>query len=234
MEGRWGGHSLTASIEPPSIGVGCGVGNLLRMSDLTGAAARTPRVRMQPDERREQLIAIGVRMLATRPLDELSIDALADEAGISRGLLYHYFANKTEFHVAVVKKLAEDLYLITAPTSHDDPLVQLRLSLDAYVAYVEANHDTYLALVRAVSGGSPEMLQIYRDARAALIERLFERLPELEEAGVVDTPAARMVAYSWAVFVEDLVLAWIDDHSGLSRDGLLDKLTGVLALLLAT
>ena len=33
-------------------------------------------------------------LLATRSLDELSIDLLAEEAGISRGLLYHYFGNK--------------------------------------------------------------------------------------------------------------------------------------------
>lgn len=194
---------------------------------------RATRVRMQPDERREQLIEIGVRMLAKRPLEELSIDALADEAGISRGLLYHYFANKTEFHVAVVKKLAEDLYVITAPTSDDDPMVQLRLSLDAYLSYVEANHATYVALVRAVSSGNPEMLQIYRDARSALVERLFDRVPGLDIDGVVDSPSARLVAHSWAVFVEDLVLAWIADDAGLSRDRLLDHLVGVLAVLLA-
>lgn len=187
---------------------------------------------MQPDERREQLIEIGVRMLAKRPLEELSIDALADEAGISRGLLYHYFANKTEFHVAVVKKLAEDLYAITAPTSDDDPMIQLRLSLDAYVSYVVANHATYVALVRAVSSGNPEMLQIYRDARSALVERLFDRVPGLDIDGVVDSPSARLMAHSWAVFVEDLVLAWIADDCGLSRDRLLDHLVGVLAVLL--
>lgn len=203
------------------------------MSEVTaGGGTRTTRVRMQPDERREQLIDIGVRMLATRPLDELSIDALADEAGISRGLLYHYFANKTEFHVAVVKKLAEDLYLITAPTSDDDPMVQLRLSLDAYVSYVVDNHDTYLALVRAVSSGNPEMLQIYRDARSALVERLFDRVPGIDIDGLVDTPAARLLAHSWAVFVEDLVLAWIADDAGLSREGLVDRLVGVLVVLL--
>ncbi|GAC1385958.1 MAG: TetR/AcrR family transcriptional regulator [Marmoricola sp.] len=205
------------------------------MSEVTAdrEGARATRVRMQPDERREQLIEIGVRMLAKRPLEDLSIDALADEAGISRGLLYHYFANKTEFHVAVVKKLAEDLYVITAPTSDDDPMVQLRLSLDAYVSYVVANHGTYLALVRAVSSGNPEMLQIYRDARSALVERLFDRVPGLDIEGIVDSPSARLVAHSWAVFVEDLVLAWIADDAGLSRDRLLDHLVGVLAVLLA-
>lgn len=187
---------------------------------------------MQPGARREQLIDIGVRMLANRPLEDLSIDALADEASISRGLLYHYFAHKTEFHVAIVKRLAEDLYLITAPTSDDDPLAQLRLSLDAYVTYVVENHVTYVALVRAVAGGNPEMAQIYSDARSALVERLFERVPDLGGGGVDDTPAARLVAQAWAVFVEDLVLAWIADASGLSREGLLDKLTGVLVVLL--
>jgi len=186
---------------------------------------------MQPDERREQLIDIGVRMLSTRPLEELSIDALADEAGISRGLLYHYFANKTEFHIAVVKKLSEDLYLITAPTSDEDPMVQLRLSLEAYVSYVVDHHEAYVALVRAVSSGNPEMMQIYRDARAALVERLFERADNLGIDGIADTPATRLVADSWAIFVEHLVLAWIDDESGLSRDALLDKLIGVLAAL---
>lgn len=189
------------------------------------------RVRMQPDERREQLIAIGMRMLADRPLEDLSIDGLAEEAGISRGLLYHYFANKTEFHVAVVKKLAEDLYLITAPTSDDDPIVQLRLSLDAYVSYVEQNHDAYLALVRAVSSGIPEMTQIYRDARTSLVARLFDRVSEPGVEGFADTPQTRMLAHSWAVFVEDIVLAWIAEDAGLSRDGLLDKLVGVLAVL---
>jgi len=199
--------------------------------DALATAPKGQRVRMRPGERRSQLIEIGVQMLADRPLEELSIDALADEAGISRGLLYHYFANKTEFHVEVVKKLAEDLYAITAPTADDDPLMQLRLSLDAYVTYVSANHGTYLTLVRAVSSGNPELAQIYRDARDALVARLFDRIPNSDIAGVADTPATRLLAHSWAVFVEDVVLAWIRDDAGLARDALLDKLVGVLVVL---
>ena len=61
------------------------------MSDVTpdprpgpGPGART---RLAPDERRSQLLDLGVRLLATRSLDELSIDLLAEEAGISRGML---------------------------------------------------------------------------------------------------------------------------------------------------
>src|SRR3712207_9431639 len=59
------------------------------------------RTRLAPEQRRTQLLDLGVRLLATRSLDELSIDLLAEEAGISRGLLYHYFGNKHAFHEAV-------------------------------------------------------------------------------------------------------------------------------------
>ena len=74
-----------------------------------------PRTRLSPEQRRSQLLDLGVRLLATRSVDELSIDLLAEEAGISRGLLYHYFGNKHQFHEAVVRRAADDLVSQTAP-----------------------------------------------------------------------------------------------------------------------
>ena len=84
------------------------------------------RVRLSPDTRREQLLELGVRLLSTRALDELSIETLAEEAGISRGLLYHYFGNKQDFHTAVVQRAADDLYDRTAPTGDGTPLEPAR------------------------------------------------------------------------------------------------------------
>ncbi|MCU1657877.1 MAG: TetR family transcriptional regulator, partial [Pseudonocardiales bacterium] len=56
------------------------------------------RIRLSPEARRAQLIELGVEMLATRTLDELSVEDIAQQAGISRGLLFHYFSSKQEFH----------------------------------------------------------------------------------------------------------------------------------------
>jgi AcrR family transcriptional regulator len=71
--------------------------------------AHTPRTRLDPDARRAQLVALGLRMLSTRPLDKVAIDDIAAEAGISRGLLFHYFPTKRDFHVAVARAAAADL-----------------------------------------------------------------------------------------------------------------------------
>src|SRR5690349_9665752 len=102
--------------------------------------ART-RSRLRPDLRREQLLDLGVRLLSTRSLDELSIDLLAEQAGISRGLLYHYFGSKQDFHVAVVRRAADEMIRVTAPRPEGTALERLAGSLEAYVDYVLANYE---------------------------------------------------------------------------------------------
>ena len=93
------------------------------MGLVTVSTPNTPaRSRLSPDERRAQLLDLGVRLLAARSIDELSIDLLAEEAGISRGLLYHYFGNKHAFHEAVVRRACDDLIAQTAPPVDGDTL----------------------------------------------------------------------------------------------------------------
>src|ERR1700709_2111733 len=128
----------------------------------------TSRVRMTPAHRREQLLARAVRLLSTRPLEELSIETLAEEAGISRGLLYHYFGNKQDFHTAVVQRAADDRFAGTAPTGEGGPLEQLAGSLARYVDYVTENYQGYVSLIRGASGGHEELRRIYEDPRAPL------------------------------------------------------------------
>jgi AcrR family transcriptional regulator len=191
------------------------------------------RVRMSPESRREQLLGHGTRLLSTRTLEEISIELLAEEAGISRGLLYHYFGSLQEFHVAVVRRAVEDIYAITAPRDIEDPLEQLAVSLGAYVDYVAANHTGYVSLIRAAAGGNEELRSIYLDARRALTDRIFAIAgPEhLAALGVVDSAATRLLVDGWAAMVESVTVAWVADPHGLSRDDLLKRLALALPAL---
>ena len=194
----------------------------------------SPRVRMTPDSRREQLLELGVRLFATRSLDQLSIETLAEEAGISRGLLYHYFGNKQDFHEAVVRRAADDLFELTAPSTEGDLVSRLASSLDRYLGYVETNLEGYRSLVRAAYGGNEAMREIYESARAALTDRIFLSAgPDgLTPLGLVDTPGVRLMVRGWSALVEDVVLSWVADHRGIERQDLLDSLTATLALTL--
>jgi AcrR family transcriptional regulator len=186
----------------------------------------TTRVRMRPDTRREQLLELGVRLFATRTLEQLSIDVLAEEAGISRGLLYHYFGNKQDFHEAVVRRAVEDLIAVTAPVDHPDLLVRLTVSLEKYVDYVVENHTAYVSIVRAAASGNQTMREIYESARSALLDRIFRSAgpEELAAVGLADSPQVRLMTRGWSALVEEVVLAWVDDDRGLTRDQLIEKL----------
>jgi AcrR family transcriptional regulator len=194
----------------------------------------TTRIRLAPETRREQLLDLGVQMLATRSVDELSIDLLAEEAGVSRGLLYHYFRSKHEFHHAVVRRAADDVIRVTAPQGEGDPLTRLAGSLDAYVEYVVANYEGYSSLVRGAASGNPALREIYEEARAALTDRIFETAGDegLADFGIVDTPAVRLMVRGWSAMTEEVVLTWARDDGGVPKAELLALLTAALPAVL--
>jgi AcrR family transcriptional regulator len=193
--------------------------------------ATTSRVRMSPERRRQQLLDLGVTLLASRSLDEISIEMLAEEAGISRGLLYHYFGNKQDFHEAVVRRAADHLIAKTAPPDSGEPLDRLLASMESYLDYVVANYEGYLSMVRGAASGNARIREIHEEARGALTERLF-----IEDGGVLleDTAATRMLVHAWSAYVEDLALAWAREPAGVARELVVNAMTSSLPALVGT
>lgn len=188
------------------------------------------RVRLNPDARREQLLDLGVRMLATRTLDDLSVDALAEQAGISRGLLFHYFKNKQEFHRAVVQRSVDGLLACTKPDISLDPTNRLASSLGHYVDYVVANYSAYISLVRGAAGGDEALLAIFYRTRSVMTARITGGLAVF---GVEDGPIVRLLARGWVALVEEAVLNWVPERQ-ISRQELLRVLTASLPAVLSS
>jgi AcrR family transcriptional regulator len=193
------------------------------------------RVRLSHEARREQLLDLGVRMLATRSLEELSIELLAEEAGVSRGLLYHYFRNKHEFHHAVVRRAADEVIEVTAPRDVGTPLERLAGSLEAYVDYVSANYAGYCSLVRGAASGNEALREVYEETRAALTDRIFETAGEagMADFGVVDSPAVRLLVRGWSAMTEEVVLSWVREDRGVPKQQLLMLLAAALPAVLS-
>lgn len=188
------------------------------------------RTRLDPEQRRSQLLDLGLVLLAERGLEDLSIDLLAEQAGISRGLLYHYFSDKRAFHLAVLRRMAEELVAMTAPQGEGDPLGQLAASLEAFVRFVSDNRGAYAFFVRAAKGGDDEFHRIYEDSRSALLDRIFDTADatELGALGLAHDARSHLLVRGWGAFVEETVLAWLDDPTAMSREDLLALLAGAL------
>jgi AcrR family transcriptional regulator len=188
------------------------------------------RVRLAADARRAQLIALGVEMLTSRTLDELSVEDIAAQAGISRGLLFHYFASKQEFHLEVARAAAQELLRRTAPDPALPPVAALRAGLEAFADYVAENPDNYKSLVRGAASGDTDMRAIFDDTRAVLARRIVDIVGGL---GFPLGLRAELAVHGWVAFAEECVIRWIDTQA-VERDAVLDLLTKALpALVLA-
>lgn len=170
--------------------------------------APTRRTRLSPHQRRAQLIDLGVDMLATRPIEQISVEEIADRAGVSHGLLFHYFSSKHDYHVEIVRHIGREMLEHTAPDETLAPFDMLRGTLVAYVDYVTDRRDTYVSMLRGRTSGDPDMRAVFEDTRTAMVDRTVAHLPAI---GIEATPAVRLAVRGWVAFVEDTTIAWLRD-----------------------
>lgn len=189
--------------------------------------APSPRTRLDPDARRAQLVELGRKMLSTRPLDTVAIDEIAAAAGISRGLLFHYFPTKRDYHLAVARAAAQDLLRRTDPDPRLDPVSQLRASVEAFVDYVAENRDPYTAFIRGTAGGDPEARAVGDATREAFTQRVLSRIG-IERV----SPRLRLAVRGWVAFTEEVT---VDRAAGqaLDRDELVALIVEALVRLVA-
>lgn len=191
------------------------------------ATARRSRTRLEVVARRSQLLALGIDVFSREPYDEMSIDRIAQAAGISKGLLYHYFPTKRDFYVACLDEAARQLVERTR-VDEGSPEQRARRSLDAYLDYVAAHGPAYVALLRGGIGFDPEVAAIVERTRTHFVERLLEGI------GVAEPdPLLRAALRGFIGFVEAASLDWVA-HRDLERDAVRDLLLALLPPLLQT
>ena len=61
--------------------------------------------RLDPDARREEIVAGALRLFTEHPYAAVSTTDLAGEAGVARGLINHYFGTKRALYLEVVRRL---------------------------------------------------------------------------------------------------------------------------------
>ncbi|MCB7136629.1 TetR/AcrR family transcriptional regulator [Cellulosimicrobium marinum] len=67
------------------------------------------RTRMPRTERRAQLLAIGEELFATDGYHHISMDDIADRAGVGKPVLYRHFPSKLDLYLAIVDEQGERL-----------------------------------------------------------------------------------------------------------------------------
>ncbi|MGK8522351.1 TetR/AcrR family transcriptional regulator [Nocardia asteroides] len=179
------------------------------------------RVRLSPDERREQLITLGAKMLGERAIEDISVSEIAAQAGISRGLLFHYFPTKQDFQLAIVHHANAELLERVAPDRSLGLFEMLRDSIERYIEYVTENRTSYLALLRGPTSVSPELAPLVDQTRDAIIGIILAETPVVVSED--DHPRLMLAMRGWIAFVEESTLTWLRTEP-IPREQLIDLL----------
>jgi AcrR family transcriptional regulator len=198
----------------------------------TQAPTQSPRwSRLDVAERRGQILAAARRLFSERHYGAVSTADIAAEAGVTRGLVHHYFGGKRALFLEVVRSillLPEGAF--AAEIASGDPEAALRAAVERWLDVTERSGEMLLATHGAQGfGRDPEIEEIFDRARERTADQVIEILRPGEPPEAA-TPELRATVRAYAGFVEAATFDWLRGGP-LSRAQLRELLVGGLLAL---
>ncbi|MDL5203795.1 TetR/AcrR family transcriptional regulator [Streptomyces sp. ALI-76-A] len=198
---------------------------------MTPSAPTPAYRRLSVEERRSQLLDAALTLFAHRAPEEVSLDDVAEAAGVSRPLVYRYFpGGKQQLYEAALRSAAEELrQCFDEP--HEGPLLdRLAHALDRYLAFVDQHDAGFSALLQ---GGSvvetSRTTAIVDGVRRAAAAHILSHLRVTEPGARL-----RMTVRMWITAVEAASLIWLDEDKQPPvdelRDWLVEQFLAVLSV----
>lgn len=153
-----------------------------------GGAGRRPVLRLDRERRRSQLVEAAARVLAGRDPTAVTFEEVAEEAGVSRALVYNYFGDKGHLVAAVYLRSLErlDEELAAAVDRGLPPRERLRQVVASSLRFAVTDEAAW-----HLATGGATLHPAVQSARHRRVERLAAELGGGPHAAVV---AAAVVA----------------------------------------
>lgn len=188
---------------------------------------RAPRQRLDADARRDGILAAARNLYAVHPYSEVSTKQVAEAAGSSAALVFHYFDSKPGLYTAVVSDAIAELTAaqreadaaLPANTSSRD---RVRTSLTIYLDHIADHPVTWAWPLRG--GVEPTETQaVRRQARAGYVQALSDLL------GLGSWSRHHYALWGYFGFLDEACLAWADRGCPTDdRDPLIEASLGAL------
>jgi AcrR family transcriptional regulator len=191
---------------------------------------RPPATRRLPRaERRDQLLAAAERAIA-RHGPQVSMEAVAAEAGVSKPIVYRHFGDKSGLARAVGRRFASALLTDLKATlaAYPDPYPRTAAAIELFLRHIDEAPQTYRFLTRGSAEGTPAV----GDAVDAFMRLLGDDLAEFlasvnEDQG--ERRRAELLTWSHAIIglVRSATDLWLDRRH-VDRAELVRQLTEML------
>ncbi|MGV9874174.1 TetR/AcrR family transcriptional regulator [Streptomyces cellulosae] len=198
---------------------------------MTSQAPTPAYRRLSVEERRSQLLEAALSLFAHRVPEEVSLDDVAEAAGVSRPLVYRYFpGGKQQLYEAALMSAADELRDCFDEPEEGPLLPRLTRAVERYLDFVGRHDAGFSALLQ---GGSvvetSRTTAIVDGVRRAAAEHILRHLGVAEPG-----PRLWMTIRMWITAVEAASLIWLDEDKQPPpeelRDWLVEQFVAVLTV----
>jgi AcrR family transcriptional regulator len=166
----------------------------------------TPRyTRLDPERRRAQILDAANALFAERAYDEVSIEDIAGSAGVTRGLVHHYFGRRKEVYLALLERLGAEQEE-PAPPAGRSARARVADSVSRWLDWTEANRTIWLATIaRGEDIADPDIRRVVAD----LVRRAVALVASHHCDIAGDSPRLRYALECWTGLNRAATRRWL-------------------------
>lgn len=199
---------------------------------MTETDRPTKRVRMDADARRAQILRAAARLFSERPYSMVSVNDIADEVGIAKGLLHHYFGSKRELYLEVVRETAASPLMTVGPAGQpSEGTVEgaFERGVDGLLTLIAQRPEHWLNSVKVGGAeGDDEVASILDESREVVADHTILALGLADQS---DDPVLRALVRGYGGFVMELTVEWLGRRR-LTREQVRAAMVATLPLLI--
>ena len=185
--------------------------------------------RLAPGERREQILDAANALFSERGYDEVSVEDIARSAGVTRGLVHHYFGGRKEVYIALLERLGAQREDELRPPVGRSARARLADTVSRWLDWTEQNHTIWLAtLAHGEDIADPDVRQVV----AELVRRAVALLTTFHADIADDSPRLRYALECWTALNRSATRRWL--HGEATREATHELLAKTLEHVLRT
>ncbi|WP_031468274.1 TetR/AcrR family transcriptional regulator [Sciscionella sediminilitoris] len=183
----------------------------------------------QRERRRAEFVDAAVRAIAEHGPD-VSVERIAEEAGVGRTRLYKYFADAADLAAAVARRAIEMLNTELAPalSPRSSPAEMIRSAIEAHIGWLVEHEPLYRYLSMHSLSARPDGTDAITDAKTAIAGQLAALFEYYLPRFGADTKVAEPVAFGVVGLVESSTARWLTNPGELTREELAGLLNGLV------
>ena len=185
--------------------------------------------RLDPAQRREQILDAANALFAERAYDEVSIEDIASSAGVTRGLVHHYFGGRKEVYIGLLERLGAQREEELRPPRGRSARARVADSVSRWLDWTEANRTIWLATM--AHGEDIADLEVRR-AVGDLVRRAVALLTAYHADIAEDSPRLRYALECWTGLNRAATRRWLDGDA--TREATHELLASTLEHVLRT